>query len=193
LAADLDGRETPAGRCDCHLLEKEQATALGGGKWGAGPTAVLLKLGRGWTFGLLANHLWSFAGTHSRADVNATFLQPFISYTTKTHTTLGLNAESIYDWVTNHWTVPVNLTVSRLLKLGSQPVQLGRRKLRGVPLWRPRLGPPLRRDFLVPEVGAEGSHESHKARMGPTASLKGHNMEARSRNRRVAQRKGAAW
>jgi hypothetical protein len=50
---------------------------------GSGPTAVLLKLGRGWTFGLLANHLWSFAGTHSRADVNATFLQPFISYTTK--------------------------------------------------------------------------------------------------------------
>jgi len=52
----------------------------------------------GWTYGVLANHLWSVAGEGSRADVNATFLQPFVSYTTKTITTFGLNTESTYDW-----------------------------------------------------------------------------------------------
>ncbi len=97
--------------------------ALGAEKWGAGPTAVLLRQESGWTYGLLANHVWSFAGTHSRTDVNATFLQPFITYTTKTYTTFGLNTESTYDWVNSQWTVPINLTVAQLLKLGGQPIQ----------------------------------------------------------------------
>ncbi|MDQ3775630.1 MAG: transporter, partial [Pseudomonadota bacterium] len=60
----------------------------------------------------------------STADVNATFLQPFVSYTTKTFTTFGLNTESTYDWENNQWTAPLNLQVSQLLKLGKQPIQL---------------------------------------------------------------------
>ncbi|MDQ3563443.1 MAG: transporter [Pseudomonadota bacterium] len=98
--------------------------ALGTGKVGAGPTALLLRQEKGWTYGALANHLWSFAGQGSTADVNATFLQPFVSYTTKTFTTFGLNTESTYDWENNQWTAPLNLQVSQLLKLGKQPIQL---------------------------------------------------------------------
>jgi len=92
-------------------------------KWGAGPTAVLLKQDSGWTYGLLSNHIESFAGTSTRQDVSATFLQPILSYTTKTYTTFGLNSESTYDWQNSQWTVPVNATVSQLVKLGKQPVQ----------------------------------------------------------------------
>ena len=97
--------------------------ALGAEKWGAGPTAVILKQQSGWTYGMLANQLWSFAGASSRAAVNATFLQPFVSYTTKTYTTFGLNTESTYDWTNRQWTVPINVTVSQLLKIGGQPIQ----------------------------------------------------------------------
>jgi hypothetical protein len=35
---------------------------LGTQKWGSGPTAVVLQQKSGWTYGVLANHLWSFAG-----------------------------------------------------------------------------------------------------------------------------------
>jgi hypothetical protein len=97
---------------------------LGADKWGAGPTAVLLKQEKGWTYGMLVNHIWSFAGEDSRPDVNTTFLQPFASYTTKTFTTFGLNTESTYDWENSQWTVPINVTVSQLLKVGGQPIQL---------------------------------------------------------------------
>ncbi len=97
--------------------------ALGGEKWGGGPTVVLLRQDSGWTYGLLANHVESFAGAGSRADVSATFLQPFLSYTFKTYTTLGLNTESTYDWENKRWTVPLNATVAQLLKLGGQPIQ----------------------------------------------------------------------
>ena len=97
--------------------------ALGTGKVGAGPTVVLLKQENGWTYGILANHLWSFAGQGNTPDVNATFLQPFVSFTTKTYTTLTLNTESSYDWDNSQWTVPLNLMVAQLLKIGKQPVQ----------------------------------------------------------------------
>jgi len=54
--------------------------------------------------------------------VNATFLQPFISYTTKTKTTFGVNTEPTYNWNDSQWTVPLNLSVSQLLRIGELPV-----------------------------------------------------------------------
>ena len=44
-----------------------------------------------------------------KSAVNATFLQPFVAYTTKTFTTFGVNTESTYDWQNSQWTVPLNL------------------------------------------------------------------------------------
>jgi hypothetical protein len=99
--------------------------ALGSGKFSLGPTAVVLQQQDGWTYGALVNHVWSVAGKSSRADVSATFLQPFLSYTTTTHTTFGVNTESIYDWEQHQWTVPLNAAISQLLKVGTQPVSLG--------------------------------------------------------------------
>jgi hypothetical protein len=97
--------------------------AMGAGQWAAGPTFVVLQQKKGFTYGLLANHLWSYAGWGDE-DVNATFLQPFISYTTKKFTTFGLNTESSYDWEHHQWSVPVNLSVSQLVKVGRQPLSL---------------------------------------------------------------------
>jgi hypothetical protein len=95
---------------------------LGTEKWSIGPTAVVLKQDSGWTYGTLFNHLWSIGGSSDRADVSATFLQPFLSYTTTGQTTWGVNTESSYDWKAKQWTVPINLTVSQLVRFGKQPV-----------------------------------------------------------------------
>ncbi len=97
---------------------------LGSEKWGTGPTGLILKQTGGWTYGILANQIWSFAGDAERRSVNATFLQPFISYTIKTKSTFGLNTESTYNWNDNQWTVPLNLSVSQLLRIGKLPVSL---------------------------------------------------------------------
>ena len=91
-------------------------------KWGAGPTAVGLVQSGPWTYGALANHLWSFAGDDRRADVNATFLQPFMSYTTPDAFTFTLQTETTYDWESEEWQVPVNFIVSKLTTIGQQPV-----------------------------------------------------------------------
>jgi hypothetical protein len=105
------------------LLPTSTEDFLGAQKFGMGPTAVVLKQQSGWTYGLLANHLWSIGGTSSTPDVNATFLQPFLSYTTSRYTTFGIVTESTYDWDATKWTVPLILSASQLVKIAGHPVQ----------------------------------------------------------------------
>lgn len=106
------------------LYPSASDSLLGGEKWGAGPTVVALQQSHGWTYGILANHIESFAGESDRAYISSTFLQPFVSYTTKTKTTIGLNTESTYDWRNEAWTVPINFTVAQLFKIGNLPMQI---------------------------------------------------------------------
>lgn len=91
-------------------------------KWGAGPTGVVLNQSGPWTYGGLANHIWSVAGPSSRASVSSTFLQPFLAYTTQDAITYGVNSESTYDWKGSAWSVPINLQVSKVTKIGDQPI-----------------------------------------------------------------------
>ena len=115
-------------------------SVLGSGKWGAGPTAVVLRQEHGFTYGVLANQVWSYAGWGNQ-DVNATFMQPFFGYSTKSYTTFMVNTESTYDWTAKQWSVPLNFMLTQLLKVGKQPLslQLGYRYYaegpRGGPDW----------------------------------------------------------
>lgn len=98
---------------------------LGGKRWGLGPTAIVLKQDRGWTYGFLFNHIWSIAKVgHDRthADISNTFLQPFLSYNTPTAWTYAVNTESTYDWKAHQWAVPINLSVGKLVRIGGHPV-----------------------------------------------------------------------
>jgi hypothetical protein len=123
-------------------------------KWGLGPTGLLLKQDGPWTYGALVNHIWGVGGDSDRADISSTFLQPFLSHTSKTAWTYGLNIESTYDRKAKQWAVPINATVSKLTKFGSQRVSLGA----GLRYWAdgPDSGPHgwgyrLIVTFLIPE------------------------------------------
>jgi hypothetical protein len=107
------------------LLPTGSNDLLTAGKWGAGPTGVALRQQGPWTYGLLANHLWSFAGSAERADVSSTFVQPFVSYSTPTAWTYGVNMEDTYDWKRRQWSAPFNATVSKITRLGGQLVSVG--------------------------------------------------------------------
>jgi hypothetical protein len=123
-------------------LKTASNSQLGAEKWGLGPTVVLLKQEQGWTYGALANHIWSVAGNNNQPDVSSTFLQPFLSYTTATHTTFAINTESTYDWKNKQWTVPINLMASQLVKIGDRPVSfsLGYRHYAEAPAGGPDWG-----------------------------------------------------
>ena len=107
------------------LLPTATNDLLGADKWGLGPTAVALKQGGPYTYGMLANHIWSVTGDDDRPDKSATFLQPFMSYTTKAAVTYSVSTESTYDWKSEQWAVPLNANVSKVMKLGKQLVSVG--------------------------------------------------------------------
>lgn len=105
------------------LVPTATETTLGTKQWAIGPTFVALRQTQaGWTYGVLANHLVSFAGDHARAEVNQTFLQPFVSKALGQGRTLSFNVESVYDWEGEQGSVPFNVGYSKVTRLGRQLV-----------------------------------------------------------------------
>jgi hypothetical protein len=100
---------------------------LGSGKWSAGPTVVALKQKGSLTYGLLANQLWSFANTGNidRPEVSQALFQPFFAYGAKGAVTYTIQSEATANWLaadeSDTWTVPINLLVSKVTKLGPFP------------------------------------------------------------------------
>ena len=136
------------------LLPTGSDSLLTADKWGVGPTGVVLKQVGPWTYGALANHIWSVAGDADRADISATFVQPFVSYITSSKTTFAFTTETVHDWKRNQWTVPLNFTVSQLLRVGRLPLSVSA----GVRYWAesPEVGPHgwgfrLQSTFLFPK------------------------------------------
>ena len=110
-------------------------------KWSAGPGVVVLTTRGSWTFGMLANHVWSFAGDDARQDISNTLIQPFAAYTWPSAISVSVQSESTYNWKAEQWSVPVNVAVSKLVRFGKLPVSLAG----GVGYWA-----------KSPDAGAEG-------------------------------------
>ena len=107
------------------LLPTGSDDLLTADKWGLGPTVVALKQQGPWTYGVLSNHIWSVTGDDDRDDINSTFIQPFLTYTTKNAMSFTVQTESTYDWETEQWAVPLNVLVTRVTKAGKQMFSYG--------------------------------------------------------------------
>ena len=102
-------------------------TFLGQGKLGIGHSIVLLTQPGHWTLGILANNVWSVAGSGSRPEVNQFLLQYFINYNLKKGWFITWQPTLTANWEAasgNQWTVPYGGGVGRIMKLGNQPVSL---------------------------------------------------------------------
>ena len=108
------------------LVPTATAEELGADKFGVGPSFLLLKqVPSGWTYGALVNHIWSVAGNADRGDISNTFMQPFLAKQLRGGRTLTVNLESSYDWKGKAWLVPLNLSFSKVTRVGGQLVSLG--------------------------------------------------------------------
>jgi hypothetical protein len=106
-------------------LRTETNSALGNGKWGAGPSFVALVQPGKWTIGALMNNIWSFAGDKNAPKVNAFLLQYFVNYNLKKGWYVGTSPILTANWVgptNNRWVVPFGPIFGRVLRLGHQPV-----------------------------------------------------------------------
>jgi hypothetical protein len=107
------------------LLPTGSDDLLTADKWGVGPTAVAVKEQGDWTYTGLVSHIWSIAGDDDRNDVSATVLGPSAAYTTDSAWTLTIGSESMYDWESDDWSIPVGISAKKMLPIGNQKIQLG--------------------------------------------------------------------
>lgn len=101
---------------------------LGQGKFGLGPTALVLVQPGKWTFGFLVNNVWSVAGHPGLPDVNQFLLQYFINYNLTKGWFLTWQPTMTANWeMTNggRWVVPMGGGIGRIMRLGPQPVNVG--------------------------------------------------------------------
>src|SRR6266550_4026388 len=126
------------------------------GTFSIGPTVVVLEQIGELTVGALMNQLWSVVIEEDRSSVSQMFVQPFIVYTTKTHTTFTLSSESTANWnatsADGKWTVPVIFQISQILKIGKQPIslQIGGKYYADTPRYGPNWGVRFALTLLYP-------------------------------------------
>jgi hypothetical protein len=99
---------------------------LGNDRWGLGPTAVVLHLGKGdpWVYGALVNNVWSVGGGDS-PTYNNFLLQPFVNYNFAGGFYLTSAPIITADWEADsgdRWTVPLGGGVGKIFHLGRLPV-----------------------------------------------------------------------
>ncbi len=138
------------------LLPTASAARLGTEKWGAGPSGVVLVQEANWTYGILANHLWSFAGDDTRREVNASFLNPFVTYSLGQGVSLTGQAELTYDWNAEqgkHTTMPLTISIGKVTHIGKQPISfnVGYRYFAETPNGNPEHGIRMLVNFLFPK------------------------------------------
>jgi hypothetical protein len=103
---------------------------LGQGKWGIGPTVVVLHLTKGspWVYGALVNNVTSVGGNVNRATVNQALVQPFINYNVPSRPGMSVGFSPIItaNWraQSDQWTVPLGLGLSQVLFIGNQAVSV---------------------------------------------------------------------
>ncbi len=96
---------------------------LGTGKFGIGPTAVILKQTNGFTYGALANQIWSVAGEADRAAVSQLFVQPFFTYNWKSGAGIGVVGSITQNWETKINTTTITVPFTGITKFGKQIIQ----------------------------------------------------------------------
>jgi hypothetical protein len=102
---------------------------LGSGKLSLGPSAVVFAGAGNFTFGGVANNLWSVADVagSDREDVNQFFLQYFVNFNFGGGWALGTAPIITCDWNApsgDQCTIPWGLQISKVLNLGSRPANI---------------------------------------------------------------------
>jgi hypothetical protein len=106
------------------LIPTATNTYLGTGKFGIGPTAVVLKQANGFTYGALVNQIWTIAGQSDRSNVSQLFAQPFIIYNWKSGAGIGLVGSITQNWETQKNTTSIAVPFTGITKFGKQIIQL---------------------------------------------------------------------
>jgi hypothetical protein len=108
-------------------LPTDTNAQLGNKNWGAGPSAVVLRLEHGnpWVFGVLVNNIWSLSSSQRGGSYNNGLIQPFVNYNFEGGFYLVSGPILTVDWKADSgqkWTVPLGGGIGKIFHMGKLPV-----------------------------------------------------------------------
>jgi hypothetical protein len=105
-------------------LRTETTKGLGSGKWGAGPTFVLVATPGKFVAGFVTQNTWSIAGAEDREDVNAFLFQYFINFNIAEGWYLVSAPVLTADWTadSDQWVVPFGGGAGKIFRIGNQAI-----------------------------------------------------------------------
>jgi hypothetical protein len=129
------------------LLPTATGPTLGQGKWGAGPSVVLLVQPQYWTIGDLCNNIWFFAGNRGRPRVNQFLTQYFVTRNFEHGWFLTSSSILTANWrapADNQWLITFGGGFGKITKFFDQPM-----------VWQMRVitTPPIHRTYHTPSGG----------------------------------------
>ena len=98
---------------------------LGSGRWGLGPSFVVLSQPEWGSAGILVRNIWSLPSDSKRSLINQMQLQLMLSYNLPHEWYLTTNPTISSDWTQvfgDRWLVPIGGGAGRIFDLGRQPV-----------------------------------------------------------------------
>jgi hypothetical protein len=111
------------------LLPTATNSTTGMSRWGSGPSIALVwQDSIPWTFGIVANNVWSFGGPPSGGTrTNSLLLNPILSYRFGDGWSVSTSPNITANWTSKNdkrWTVPIGAGIGKAFKIGAQPVAL---------------------------------------------------------------------
>ncbi len=100
--------------------------SLGKDQFQLGPSGFVGLLGKWGSAGIFPQHLWNIGGS-GEGYTATTYIQPWYWFSVGDGWQVGGSPEITFDWSADSseaWTVPVNLGVSKTIKIGNTPVKL---------------------------------------------------------------------
>ena len=104
-------------------LPTATSALLGTQRISAGPEFLIGKFAKNYVVGIYPNHLWDVGGWGDN-KVNVTGGQAFATYLPGGGWNVGSAPLFSYDWETEQWTVPINLTIGKTVIFGKTPWKL---------------------------------------------------------------------
>ena len=104
------------------------APPLRTGTWGAGLTAVVLKMSGPWVFGSLFSQWWPMADSGGEPKTNLFLWQPFVNYNFGKGYAITSAPSFTANWDAasgQEWTVPLGIGLSRTTVFNRRPIQVG--------------------------------------------------------------------
>ncbi len=99
----------------------------GQGKWQVGPGAFAGYISQKYILGAFVQNWKSFGGNSNRPDTNQMNLQPVAAYFLPDGWSIGYSGNILANWKAspdNVWTVPIGVSVSKVVKFDALPVKI---------------------------------------------------------------------